>query len=158
MNNEEQWYRSKPDPWGYQTNRCDIFRKAKLLAVSYRFGPYKRCLDIGAGEGWITADYPADEIYGYEFSDTAAARFPANVKRVIEPEGKYDLITCTGIFYAHYDWYPLMQLVLNHASKHVIVSSIKQWEITEVNDIGRELHYEEFPYREFDQRLRVFQV
>ena len=76
-----------PDPWGFQTHPDDAARK-QIILNALTLGAnkpmrFKRALDIGAGEGWITKDLPADEIFGFEISDTAASRFPANVKRVL---------------------------------------------------------------------------
>jgi len=157
MNPLDTWY-SQPDPWGYQTNNHDINRKERLIMLANFFGPFERCLDIGAGEGWITKDYPAKEIHGYEKSDLAAARFPPNVGRPIPIVGKYDLVCATGVFYAHYPWDIFLGLVKEHASKYVLVSSIRDWEVECVEQIGTEIARQEYPYREFIQCTRVFRV
>lgn len=153
-----------PDPWQYQVTQDDIDRKDRLITVAKGFADdlpdkkYLRCLDIGAGEGWITKDYPAKELYGYEVSNQAAARFPVNVKRVVAPEGKYDLICATGVFYEHYHWEFFLKMIKNHASHHVLVSSVRQWELPVVNTIGPCLYSETFKYREWEQLLRIFKV
>lgn len=146
----------KPDPWGYQSNAEDEKRKRVLIAVATLFGPFERCLDIGAGEGWVTQHYPAKQIHGYELSNKAASRFPSNVQRVVVPTGKYDLICATGIFYGHYNWPFFIQLIKNHASKYLLISSIDSWEIKEVETLGREMFRAEYPYREWKQRTRIF--
>lgn len=148
----------KPDPWGYQKSPSDANRKRILTMALKIFGPYEKLLDIGAGEGWLTKDYPAKILHGFEISDRAAARMPANVKRVLVPEGMYDIITCTGIFYPHYDWRFFQDMVNRHASKHVLVSSIKSWEHPCVDLIGEVVHAEEFKYNEHIQRMRLFKV
>ena len=149
---------NNPDPWGYQSNRDDILRRDILIDISKRFGPYERCLDIGAGEGWITKMYPAKEIFGYELSHQAAARFPPNVNRATVIKGKYDLICATGVFYRHYDWRTFLNIIKTHASKHVLVSSIEDWEIPEVNKIGKVLYETRYKYRDWNQRTRMFEV
>jgi hypothetical protein len=146
------------DPWGYQQNPDDLLRKRILTSLSEIFGPYQRCLDLGAGEGWITQDYCAVQAHGYELSDAAAGRFPPRVLRVHDPVGDYDLVCATGVMYGHYDWKRFMQLIRQHASQHVLVSSIKDWEVPDVNGIGHEIFRCEFPYREYHQLTRVFEV
>lgn len=153
----EKSYKAE-DPWHYKTTPDDINRKKKLIDLASKFGPYERALDIGAGEGWITQDLPAKEIHGYEVSDNAASRFPENVKRVLAPQGKYDLILATGIFYGHYNWQLFMEFIRNHASKHILVSSMVPGEHVCVNEIGKVIHQEEFKYRHCNQRTRMFQV
>lgn len=148
-----------PDPWQYKNNPDDLNRRARLHSVAKQFGPYRRVLDIGAGEGWITEGYPGIEcIHGYEVSNQAAERFPKNVIHVPTPFGKYDLVACTGIFYGHYNWEFFFQMVKNHACKHVLVSSVEPWELSIVDAIGKEIHREVFKYRDWNQRLRLFQV
>ena len=155
------------DPWGYKTNPSDLQRRKILWGISFAYGEgdgfdkfigFKRCLDIGAGEGWITQGYPALEVCGLEISNQAAERFPNNVKRVVAPEGDYDLVCATGIFYPHYNWPFFMELIQRHASNIVIVSSIEDWEHECVNKIGEELFRATYPYREYKQRTRVFRV
>lgn len=148
----------QPDPWGYQTNEDDQKRKRTIIEVATFFGPYQRCLDIGAGEGWITKDYPAKELHGYEYSNNAAARFPETVKRVVVPIGKYDLVCATGVMYGHYNWPFFMQLIKDHSSKYVLVSSIDAWELPCVNDIGKEIYRTQYDYREWKQRTRMFKL
>lgn len=147
-----------PDPWGYKTNPLDARRKAILTGIAGFHGPYEKCLDIGAGEGWITEAYPAKILHGLEVSNQAAARFPENVKRVVVPEGKYDLICATGIFYGHYNWPFFLQLIKEHASKHVLVSSIASWELKQVDGIGKEIFRAEYVYNVDKQRTRIFEV
>ncbi len=149
-------YASK-DPWGYQTNPEDLKRKAYILHWLRHFGPFTRALDIGAGEGWITKDIPAERIYGYEVSDNAAWRFPPNVTRTEAPEGKYDLVMATGVFYAHYAWRKFERLIQEHSSKYILLCNIKAWEVkTEIP--GKQLIEMEFPYREYIQKLRIYEI
>jgi len=156
----EKWY-AKEDPWGYKTTEDDEKRKHKLLdyvhqGLSLVGGThFDRALDIGCGEGFITKDLPAKTIHGMELSDAAAERLPSNVKRVAEPEGKYDLVVCTGMLYEHYDYKQFVKWIKNHAVGLVLICNIKEWEVGGLN-FGKLWTLEEFPYREFTQRLRMF--
>lgn len=157
------------DQWNFKTNPDDLIRKKKIIYAANFFcqkEKYSRALDIGAHEGWITQDLPAKEIFGYEISDNAAKRFPLNVKRMefffdsaIYP---CDLVIATGVLYNHYDWSEMIRGILIHASNIVITCNIKEWEerraIDAIETFAREVHQEEFPYREYTQKLRVFKV
>ncbi len=145
-----------PDPWGYQTNPSDIVRKQYIIHMLNLFGPYSRALDIGAHEGWVSKDIPAVTIHGHELSDLAAARFPDNVHRMVD--GKYDLVMATGVLYSHYNWSYLLRMIREHASKYVLTCHIKAWELLAVADIGKQVLEMEFPYREYKQKLRVFEI
>lgn len=147
----ETWYQ-RHDPWQYENNPDDIHRKEIILN---HLGKYNRALDIGAGEGWITKDLPADHIEAIEWSDTAAQRFPKNITRVMEPTGQYDLIIATGVFYPQYDWKQMHEWIYHHATDTVLTSNIKSWEIP--------LEWEpvkvvEYPYREYTQRLCIYKL
>lgn len=150
----ENWY-GEPDPWNYKNNPDDIKRKKTILQVLDSYPSFTKALDIGCGEGWITQDIPAKEIHGIELSDNAAERLPKNVKRVSEPEGKYDLIICTGMLYKQYDYRKFLDWIKNHANGVVLTSNIKQWQI---NDLPNEylIHQEDFPYREYVQNMRLY--
>lgn len=144
------------DPWGFASNPDDLKRKLAILEqVKYR---YKRALDLGCGEGWITKDINAEEIHGYELSRLAASRCPSNVHITISPFGRYDLVLACGILYKHYDYGKFLELIKQHASDTVITCNIETWEVGEVVNIGREIYTSSFPYREYKQRLRVFEV
>ncbi len=144
-----------PDPWGYQTNPEDAYRKDMILSL-LNGRRFKRALDIGAGEGWITRDLPADHLFGYEVSDTAASRFPVFVRRETKPSGKYDLIIACGVMYSHYDWRRFIDLIKEHASGVVILCNIEAWEVPEVAELGVPLMEGTFPYREFIEKLRFY--
>jgi hypothetical protein len=103
----------------------------------------------------MTKDLPAKDRHGIELSDNAAARFPKNVTRVAEPEGKYDLILCTGMLYKHYDYKKFLEWIKSAASKTVVISSIKQWEV-DLKELGEPYEEYEFPYREYTQSLKFY--
>lgn len=151
----EQWY-STIDPWGYKKNPDDQRRKDILLGSLEQW--YKRALDIGAGEGWITTDLPADEIHAIEISDNAANRFPDNVVRVDEPQGTYDLVVVTGMLYDQYDYAHIANMAKTASSKHILLCNISTWEkgldVFADLDIVLELH---FPYRDYTEHLCLYQ-
>lgn len=149
----EEFY-SKSDPWGYETTADDFIRKQKILDALSFHAPFKRALDIGCGEGFITQDLPAKEIHGIELSDKAAKRLPKTIKRVKEPQGEYDLILATGILYAQYDYAKFINWINDHAKGIVLTCNIESWEVGKVD--RREVHTYEFPYRTYTQVLRVF--
>jgi hypothetical protein len=151
----EDWYKN-PDPWGFQTNPADADRKARILAAIKRPGPrYKRALDVGCGEGWITKDLPAALLHGLELSKTARARIPAPVVAVEEPDGKYDLIVASGVLYRQFEWQSIHDLIAKHAAKGatVVTCHIKDWEMPLP---GEAELVDEFPYREYVEVLRRF--
>lgn len=150
----------QPDPWGYRTNPDDKRRKQLILHCLAMFTPYSRALDIGAHEGWITQDLPCNVRHGYELSDLAASRFPVGVERVHTILGGYDLVVATGVLYAHYEWQLFTQMIQKHATRIVLTCNIKPWEVPEAiaRIPGKELYTMEFQYREWTQKLRVFQI
>lgn len=151
----EEWY-TKADPWSYTVNPEDHKRKNKIL-LSIPKKVYKRAIDIGAGEGWLTQHLPAENVYGYEISDTASSRFPSNVKRAKKLSGEYDLILATGVFYEQYDYEEMHYLIHKHLAPGgtLVTSNIKSWEkpIQGLNQI----YEEEYPYREYTQRLAIYE-
>ena len=154
----EQWYH-KEDPWQYKTTQDDLKRKESLIMILSEISngiQYERALDIGAGEGYVTQDIFAKEIYGIEISDLAASRFPSNVKRVIEPEGKYDLVMTTGTLYSQYNHKQIVDWIRQSASKHILIAGIKDWLID--YSFGQVIHQSEFPYRQYVQRVTVYEL
>jgi hypothetical protein len=171
-----------PDPWGYQAHPDDALRKQKILEVCRRAGHelyprlsgmlqhaevrvsdarelghvFARALDLGAGEGWITKDLPADERYGFEISDNAAARFPEGVMRETEPHGGYDLITASGVMYSQYDVDLFLKIIQDHATGILVLCNIADWEVSKLKRLGEPCHVEEFAYREYVERIRVY--
>jgi 2-polyprenyl-3-methyl-5-hydroxy-6-metoxy-1,4-benzoquinol methylase len=161
----EDWYRNE-DPWAYKNNPEDIRRKQKILEAIpgwHKNGfprKYKKALDLGCGEGWITQDLPAKEIHGYDLSEMALSRLPRNVVPVYSLDllrrTKYDLIIATGVLYAHYDYKPLISAIKKHASGIVVLCNIDTWEVPEVKMLKNQIHEETFRYREFNELIRVY--
>lgn len=148
----EQFYSDK-DPWNYKTTDDDKYRKEQILF--YAGEGYDTALDIGAGEGWITKDLPAHTVYGIEISDNAAERFPKKVERIHEPEGKYDLVICTGMLYKQYDYEKFNDWILNHTGKRAVLSNIKSWEKVDPRLLDKVVKEVVFPYRQYEQHLMV---
>ena len=152
-------YRRK-DPWGYQSNDCDIHRKERILYFANKYGPYKQALDIGAGEGWITEDLPAEYVWGHELSDVAADRFPGNVDRYIEGDEipKCDLVLLSGVLYVHYDYNHLLDILEQSATDTVITCHITEAEIPIPWLAECMVDWEIFEYRGKTETLRVYRL
>jgi hypothetical protein len=151
----DDWY-AKPDPWGFQSHPADAERKRRILDAMKRPGPkFKRALDIGCGEGWITQDLPAGVIHGYEWSEVARSRIPAPVVAVDEPSGKYDLILVSGILYTQYDYRGVHELVEKHAGKGATVVTCHIKDLEQPLPADPEM-VDEFPYREFTEVIRRY--
>jgi len=108
----DQWHNSE-DPWGYNDNKDDVIRKEILLS-EIPDKTYKKVLDIGCGQGFITKDLPGEIIYGVDISDSAinyANKF-SNEKLKFKQgsifeidklfEEKFDLVLITGVLYPQY--------------------------------------------------------
>lgn len=150
----ETWYQNK-DPWGYETNRDDQIRKENIINAIERFCPdLKSIVDIGAGEGFVTKDLPADIIYGSDFSELAESRFPENVKRWNGE--KTEAVISTGTLYQQYNHFKIATEIRETAQKYVIISGIKDWLVS--YNFGKIIYQEEFPYREYNQQLTIYEV
>jgi len=145
----EEWYQ-KNDPFNYIGNNDDAYRKKRILS---NLKTYNRGLDIGCGEGFITKDLPCKTIYGYDLSEIVMSRLPSIVSPMRKIEGKFDLIVATGILYNQYDYKWVLDIIRKHAIGTVITCNIKAWEI---NDLPNQIYEEEFKYREYEQKLRVY--
>jgi 16S rRNA A1518/A1519 N6-dimethyltransferase RsmA/KsgA/DIM1 with predicted DNA glycosylase/AP lyase activity len=148
----ENWY-AIPDPWMYLQTEDDIKRKSIILDL---LNKYKRALDIGCGEGFITTDLPAIDIHGIEISDNAAHRLPWNVKRVHQPEGVYDLVMTTGTLYQQYDHVQIAEWIRRAAYRHVLIAGIKDWLVP--YNFGTPIASKEFKYREYTQSVILYEV
>ena len=152
----ESWWETT-DPWGYTTNDDDIKRRDIIIDAIRPFAPYERALDIGAGEGFITSLLPASSIDAIEISDKAAQRLPKGIRRVKSPIGKYDLIIATGVLYDQYDWKRMKQWIEERASGIILLSHYDKAGNAH-DSLNKKLIMETiFPYREGEQRLKVYQ-
>jgi hypothetical protein len=148
----ENWY-LKEDPWKYKTTEDDYIRKEKIISLLKN---YNKALDIGCGEGFITKDLPAKEIFGIELSDNASLRLPPNVNRLQTPDGKYDLVITTGTLYQQYNHQQITEWIKECASYHILVGGIKDWMIW--SDFGKIINEIEFKYREYTQVIRLYEI
>jgi hypothetical protein len=154
-----------PDPWGYQTNPDDIFRKKRILDVlnMWKPLPFMNALDVGAGEGWITKDLPARVKHAYEISKNAKSRLPEGVRPITHVFDVYDLIVATGVLYSHYNYREFFEIMRKNSLNLILTCNIKEWERPEMNDLSfhenylraHQIYTDEFPYREYTQKLRV---
>ena len=154
----ENFYRTR-DPWGFQRNPEDEKRKNIILENCTLFcsqvlqkAKYENALELGAGEGWITKDLPAEKVYGYEISDLARSRWPQNINN-FDSSIKYDLIIAPGVLYKQYDYNAFLDLIRKHSNGIVMTISIKEWEII---DLRNQIFEMEFPYRQYTEKLRIF--
>lgn len=152
----EDWY-DKPDKWGYFNNPEDKKRLNEILStLQLGKNSYIRAIDIGCGEGFVTAHLPAIEIHGLDISDNALNRLPSNVKSVSKPEGKYDLVISTGTLYSQYDHEAIYKIIMESASEYILIAGINDWLINK--DFGKLLSENLFPYREFTQKISLYHV
>ena len=148
----ENWY-LREDPWNYKTTEDDYFRKEKILSLLKK---YDKALDIGCGEGFITKDLPANEIFGIELSDNASLRLPSNITRLIQPVDTYDLVMTTGTLYQQYNHQQITNWIKQSASHHILVGGIKDWMIW--SEFGEIINEIEFQYREYTQIIRLYEI
>jgi hypothetical protein len=157
----------KVDPWSYQRTADDAFRKEKVIAACLLMAPfpgkYRRALDIGAGEGWITRDLPAMEKFGVEISDAAASRFPDEVMRVAAGTfaGAFNLVISTETMFEHYNWKAIRdQIIAAAAPGGVIVTcNNPKWEVKALEKvIGEPVLRVEFPYKTMSMVLKAWRV
>jgi len=152
----EDWY-SEPDRWGYFNNQEDMIRLKKILyMLGWGKKRYKRAIDIGCGEGFITQHLPADEIHGYDLSDNALKRLPPNVTPVSEPDGKYDLVISTGTLYPQYDHEAIHKMIMSCASEFILIAGIEEWLVPK--DFGVQMQFNTFSYGEFTQKITIYAV
>ena len=156
---ESHYQNTGEDPWGYKSNSDDIYRKDRIISLAKEYAPvagFSKALDIGAGEGWITMDLPAEEIFGYDASALAMSRFPSNVKPLYRVLGRYDCIIATGVLYDSYNYRGTIKKINKCGTSIVITSHIKDLEkgISMIN--ATQVYQEEFNYKEYIQIARVF--
>lgn len=107
----EQWYKTE-DPWGYNNNSHDTFRKEILFNEIPKI-EYENVLDIGCGQGFITKDLLGKNLYGVDISESAIKYAKENCPGVNFQLGsifeidklfdfQFDLIIITGVLYPQY--------------------------------------------------------
>ena len=166
----EKWY-EKPDPWGYESNKEDLTRRAMLLSVIPQ-KRYERVLDIGCGDGFITQRLPGESIIGVDLSANAIAHAQSRKLSHIEflqksifelPETEwnhcFDLIIITGVLYPQYigKGHLLVYTIIDELLKpggHLICAHIFEWYKCRFPYITITREY--YRYREFSHILEVY--
>jgi SAM-dependent methyltransferase len=156
---------AKPDPWGYQRTEDDSERRARVIAACILLAPqgaFRKALDVGCGEAWITAGLPAEEKFGLELSDAAAARFPEDVTRVLEIEdGAFDLVVSTETMFEHYDWQAISDSIIRAVAPGgvIVTCNNTKWEVGILRrKIGEPCLCVEFPYKGMVHSLKAWRV
>ncbi|MGB9697806.1 MAG: class I SAM-dependent methyltransferase [Thermodesulfobacteriota bacterium] len=166
----EKWYEN-PDPWGYEKNPEDLNRKAILLSAIPK-KPYKKVLDIGCGNGFITNSLPGEKIIGIDISSRAIEY----AKRTCPPHieffpysifdlpflgwGKdFDLIVITGVLYPQYigNSEKLIYTIIDDlliCRGILVCCHIEEWYSARFPYIT--LHREYYSYREYVHILEVY--
>ncbi len=152
----EAWY-TKQDPWNYEQTQDDQIRKEKIIAKLSEYPRFQRALDIGGGEGWISKDLPAKSIEVYEVSENARKRLPEGILGTTEAIGDYDLVVATGVLYQHYHFEEMLEIIKKHATKVILIAGIKDW-LVDTTQLGSLVYEEEFPYREYTQVIKIYEV
>lgn len=114
----EAFYKSSPDPWAFDQNPADTTRMARLLALLPK-RPFRRTLDIGCGNGFVTVKLPGNAVIGCDLSANALAWARQRADRSATPDrfqfrplsifdmnsnilGTFDLVVITGVLYPQY--------------------------------------------------------
>lgn len=165
----EKFYQQN-DPWQYETTADDKKRKDIILS-EIPPGNYKKVLDIGCGQGFITRDLPGNHILGVDISFKAINRAKVYQSDRINfirsdifnlsktTQDKYDLIVITGVLYSQYigNSHNLIYAVIERLLVNdgiLLCCHIDQWYKARFPYLM--LEYCFFNYREYTQRLEVY--
>lgn len=165
----EAWHEAA-DPWGYETHPDDRLRKSRLLA-ELPGRDYRRTLDIGCGQGFITRDLPGREVVGVDVSAEAIRQAQAHASarlRFVQAslfdlparlEGRFDLVVITGVLYPQYVGhaltcaYRIVDRLLEPGGLLVSVH-IDAWYQARFPLLKLRDHF--YAYREYTHRLEVY--
>lgn len=165
----EKWHK-KNDPWGYKNSAEDRKRKHILLS-EIPDKHYKRVLDIGCGQGFITQSLPGKQVVGVDISKEAI-----NKAKKIERKGlkfiqasifelnnifkeEFDLIVITGVLYPQYIGnsntlvYKIIDKLLEDGGILVSVH-IDEWYKSRFPYLLLNQHF--YDYREYIHRLEAY--
>ena len=166
----EKWWEKK-DPWEYDNNPDDLHRRAMLLSALPR-KKYKRILDIGCGNGFVTHRLPGEEITGIDVSENAIHHARKSAPPHIQYQqaslfhlphlnwdSAFDLIVITGVLYPQYigrsNW--LVYLIIDDLMKSggdLVCCHIDEWYSARFPYVT--LDREFYPYREYVHNLEVY--
>ena len=166
---------AEPDPWNYVETPDDQRRRIELLSVLPR-KTFRRVLDIGCGNGFVTFSLPGEEVIGIDMSKKAVQwareaishqpqpdHFRFECFSLFDPEilelGKFDQIVITGVLYEQYIGkaeavvrYNVDQLL---APAGILASChIREW--LHLRFPYSLLDMALYPYRQFTHQIEIF--
>lgn len=163
------------DPWNYRNHPDDVRRKTELLSLlpSIKF---RRALDIGCGDGFLTFDLPATEVVGTDISSVAIAwaertradrpdgqRFSFSSSSLfnLEPDrlGVFDLIVITGVLYPQYIGKTVALIrqkvdALLEEDGIMVSCHINEWRPPRFPYTALDIAM--YPYRDYTHRLEIY--
>lgn len=162
------------DPWSYDSTPDDQRRLETLLAALPR-EKFNRTLDIGCGNGFITAHLPGRNVFGIDLSQRAIEWARIRAKRLdkrvdyrqgsifeidsVFVGGGFDLIVVTGVLYPQYigKAFNLLSIKLDQLladGGYLVLVHIHEWYKAgfPYKLIDRQI----YPYREYDHLLEVY--
>lgn len=165
----DEWHQVN-DPWGYESTPDDQVRKSILLSELPKRS-FRRVLDIGCGQGFITRDLPGEEIIGIDISSQAvhhAQQYANQRTRFLQGsifeldrlvEKNFDLIVVTGVLYPQYVGHALgliYRQIGNHLAEGGILASvhIDAWYEARFPLLRFKEHF--YQYREYTHRLELY--
>jgi predicted TPR repeat methyltransferase len=166
----EKWWEN-PDPWEYENNPEDINRRAMILSALPQ-KRYKKILDIGCGNGFVTHRLPGEEIIGVDISTNAISHaqkagffhiryYPYSLFDLprLSWTQSFDLIVITGVLYPQYigKSHRLVYTILDDLlvmGGELVSCHIDEWH--ESRFPYNTLHREYYPYREYIHLLEVY--
>jgi 2-polyprenyl-3-methyl-5-hydroxy-6-metoxy-1,4-benzoquinol methylase len=168
----EKWW-EEPDPWNYDTTPDDLKRRGILLSVLPQ-KKFKKVLDIGCGNGFVTVRLPGKEITAIDISANAI-RHAKNRSRkfrhihylqhsifdlALLNWGKvFDLINITGVLYPQYIGSSelLVYTIIDNLLAHngiLVTCHIEEWYSARFPYITLDRQY--YSYREYVHLLEVY--
>lgn len=166
---------SVEDPWNYDGTPDDKRRRERLLSLLPR-REYRRSLDIGCGNGFLTFSLPGDAVVGCDISEKAIRwaekraqaradrdRFDLRAISLFQlPLAKldrFDLIVMTGVLYRQYigEAFSLVRMIVDDLLEPngVMVSvHIDEWCRHHFPYTLLDLSF--YSYREYTHRVEVY--
>jgi len=165
----EAWHERR-DPWDYESNPDDK-RRLDVLLSEIPERSYRRVLDIGCGQGFVTVHLPGAQVLGVDVSSNAIewaqrqkthrVRFAqASIFNLAQQHpGPFDLVIITGVLYPQYIGNALSNIYLQvdqvlAPDGILICVHIRDWYRARFPYLLVARH--DYPYREFTHRLEVY--